>query len=65
MASIQVCLRIPFKDEGSSITMNKMRAVTGPIVIGNTVSPREIVCVPLKPANNLPRFQKLSSLLPS
>ena len=50
------------KDEGSLITMNRMRVVTGPAITGSTISLSEAVNVPLKPTNNLSGFQRLSGL---
>ena len=54
--------KIALKDEGSSITVSGTRAVTGLVETGSTISPNELVCDPLKPANTLPRLRRLSGL---
>ena len=44
------------EDEGSLITVNRTRAVIDTATIGNTTSPSEVFCVPLKPTKILPRL---------
>ena len=65
MAWIQVRPKMALKDEGSSIIIKGMRAVTNPIATGNTTSLSEVVCVPLKPTRILPGLWGLSSWYPS
>ena len=61
MAWNQVRPRMALKDEGLFITLKGTRVVTGPSAIGNTTSPSEVVCVPLKPTKILPGLRRLSS----
>ena len=53
------------KDEGSSITINKTRVMTGPAVTGNNISPTKEAYVPLKPTKTLLGFSRLSGLYPN
>ena len=43
--------KIALKDEVSSITVSGTKAVTSATETGNTISPKELVCDPLKPTN--------------
>ena len=43
MAWTQVRLKMEFKEEDSFITVKGMRAVTGPVAMGNTTSLSEVV----------------------
>ena len=53
--------KMALKDEGSLIITKGMRAVTGLAATGNnTTSLSEVVCVPLKPANIIPKLRRLS-----
>ena len=53
IALIQVLPKMALKDEGSSIIAKGTKAVTSLAETGNTISPNELVCYPLKPTNTL------------
>ena len=57
-----MCPKMALKDEGSSITMSRTRAMTGPTETGNTVSTSELVCDPLKPTNTLSGLRRIPGL---
>ena len=50
--------------DGSSTTLNNINITTGPIMMGNIISPNDVICDLLNKVRTCPRVRKADELYP-